>query len=509
MSFIVKKSHNILSSIILPALLLLGVASSCNKKSDDDSETIVVTIATTAVTDFSIKADTRIYANLDSVFFSIDLNKGVIFNADSLPLGTSVRRLIPVITFANTMSAAELVFTDSLGTQKTVDYLESQTDSIDFTNDVLLNVTALDGESKFSYTIKVNVHKSLPDSLVWDKIAVASLPSRNGSPLRQKTVMRDATAYTIVEERDFTFTAAQASDYSDGYTSKKEITLPFSPDLESFTATSENFYMLDSSGVLFTSPDLESWTSTGEQWTSIIGAYEESVLGIRSTDSGLMHCHYPTSDLIADSPVDSQFPLTGRSNLVSVSNKWSPQPTVFFVGGTTADGTVSSHTWGFDGTTWTTIDSQPTPAINGVAIVKYTVFRSTSLLLVEKAYDAWFALGGKLEDGTFNRTLYYSYNNGVTWSAASDLMQLPEYVPTLYAPDAVTLKTKLDDNLSDIWKPSPSKIASRASDYVIDGDIISWDCPYIYIIGGTLPDGTLSDTVWRGVLNRLTFTPLI
>ena len=509
MSFIVKKSHNIFSALILPALLILGVASSCNKKSDDDEDAIVVTVSTVAVSNFSLKADTKVHANLDSVFFSIDLNKAVIFNADSLPKGTSVRRLIPVITFSSTMTEAELVFTDSLGSQKTVDYLETQTDSIDFTNDVLLNVTAADGKSKFTYTIKVNVHKQVPDSLMWDKISMATLPSRNGNPIQQKTVVRDASAFTLIEEKDHSYTLAKASDYSDGFSSKIEIALPFTPFIESFTATSDAFYILDTSGMLYSSSDLTSWSSTGQQWISVIGGYGNNVLGIQSTDSGLIHCHYPASSLISDSPVANDFPIYGRSELVCLSNRWTPQPTAFFVGGKTADGSLSNHTWAFDGSMWANVDDESLPPVEGMAIAKYTVYRSTVYLFVEKAYDAWLAFGGRLEDGSFNRTLYYSFDNGVKWIAAPELMQFPEYIPSLYAPDAVVLKTKLNDNISDIWKPSPAKIASRSSDYVIDGDNISWDCPYIYIIGGTLPDGTLSDSVWRGVLTRLTFTPLI
>lgn len=508
MSTIVKKSHNLLSSLILPALLLLGFASSCNEKSDLDDTIIVVTPSTVAVSDFTLTADSKVMSNLDSVFFSIDLNRGVIFNADSLPKGTSVRKLIPVITFANTMSAAELVFTDSLGSEKTVNYLETKTDSIDFTNDVLLNVTAADGKNKFTYIIKVNVHKEVPDSLVWDKMAMSTLPSRNASPLQQKSVMCDETLFTIIEESDHSFTLAQSENLAEGYSSKQELTLPFAPDIESLAATPDAFYMLDKSGMLYSSANLTDWTSTGEQWIAITGPYAGSVLGVKSTDRGLMHCHYPASELITDTAVDKDFPISGRSSLGTVSNKWSPQPTVFFVGGTTADGRISSHTWAFDGSIWTTIDESALPAMDGVAIVKYIVYRSTQYLFVEHAYEAWFAFGGKFEDGSLNKTLYYSYDNGVTWTQAPELMQLPDYLPALYNADIVTIKTNLNGNLSDIWTKTPSKIASRASDYVIVGDDISWDCPYLYIIGGDFADGSLSDAIWRGVLSRLTFTPL-
>lgn len=511
MSFIVKKSHNIIPSIILPALLLLGFASACNKKSDPDPDIIVVTSATVAVTDFNLKADTKVLANLDSVFFSIDLNKGVIFNADSLPKGTSVRKLIPVITFANSMSAAEIVYTDSTGTQQTVNYLETQTDSIDFTNDVLLNVTALDGENKYTYRIKVNVHRQEPDSLMWDNLSVAMLPARAQAPVAQKTVMKDDVVYTLIEESDNSLTLAKSSDFSSGYSTIEEIALPFHPNIESLTASPSAFYMLDKAGMLYTSSDLTAWTPTGEEWISIIGPYLDSVLGIRNTDNGKMHCHYPASDLIADSPVATDFPVSGYSSLATISNKWSPQPTALFVGGVMQNGDLSSHTWGFDGTAWETIDHNPLPALDGAILVRYVAYRSKGLPFNEVAYDAWYAFGGRLDDGSFNRTLYYSLDNGVNWTAASELMQLPDCFPELADADGLVIDSTLDADLSDIWKAAPSRAPKRwyRPAYEVDGDIISWECPYIYVIGGMLPDGSLSDSIWRGVLTRLAFTPLI
>lgn len=511
MSFIVKKSHIFIPSLLLPALLLLGIASACNKSAENDDLVIAVTPATVAVSKFSLKANSKVLANLDSVFFSIDLNKGVIFNADSLPKGTSVRKLLPVITFANTMTAAELVYTDSLGEQQTVDYLKTQTDSIDFTKEVTLNVTAADGENKYSYIIKVNVHNELPDSLMWDKIAVADLPARLPNPLQQKSVMKDEKVYTIVHERDNSFTLAVTADLADGYTEKETIVFPFFPNILSLTATPEAFFILDTANILYTSSDLMEWTSTGEEWVSIIGPYLNNVLGIKSTDQGFMHAHYPASDLIKDSPMQPDFPVSGRSALVSISNKWAPQPTVFFVGGQSEAGQIINGAWGFDGTTWTTIDNGTLPALDGAILLPYTIYRTTGHTFKELDYSAWFIIGGRLKDGNYNRTLYYSMDNGVSWKPATELMRLPDYIPELYAADGIVIGTEMKADLSNIWQSMPSKSPKRwlAPSYNVEWDEITWDCPYIYLIGGYLPDGVLSSQIWRGVLTRLTFTPLI
>ena len=139
---IVKKTTTRRISYLIPAAILLsGGISSCNKSTTPTDE-VAVTISNVAVKNFNLKADTKVMANLDSVFFSINLESGVIFNADSLPKGTKISRLIPVITFANGLSKAEIVMSGGSEESKTVDYLKNPNDSIDFTRDVKLNVTA-------------------------------------------------------------------------------------------------------------------------------------------------------------------------------------------------------------------------------------------------------------------------------------------------------------------------------------------------------------------------------
>ena len=61
-------------------------------------EVVEETVSSAAVRAFSLAKNDSVMANLDSVFFSIDLIKGVIFNADSLPKGTDVTHLVPVIS---------------------------------------------------------------------------------------------------------------------------------------------------------------------------------------------------------------------------------------------------------------------------------------------------------------------------------------------------------------------------------------------------------------------------
>ena len=80
------KTQKIYFFLCIAALFLSGI--SCN--STDDEEITYTISESVRVTSFSLAANDSVLANLDTVFFTIDLNGGQIFNADSLPVGTDV-----------------------------------------------------------------------------------------------------------------------------------------------------------------------------------------------------------------------------------------------------------------------------------------------------------------------------------------------------------------------------------------------------------------------------------
>ncbi len=507
-----KKTLNRRIPLLIPALMLMvGGISSCNKSTTTVDDEVTVTISNVAVKSFSLKADSKVMANLDSVFFSIDLDNGVIFNADSLPKGTSVEKLIPVITFSSSVSEAEISMTGGSEDEKKVNYLENPSDTIDFSRDVKLNVTSADGTNKYTYRLKVNVHNLDSDSLIWDKLSETRLPSRLDNPVAQKSLERDGIVYTLIEENDGSYTWATSTSMEDAQWDKVQLDLQFMPNIASLVNTPASFWILDDDGNLYESADGNEWSETGEKWITLIGAYNGSVLGVKDAEGTMMHCHYPASVSIEDSEMDPDFPLYNRSEFRTIETKWSGDPTAFFVGGETATGETSNHTWAFDGSNWATIDAQSTPAIEGATLFKYIVYRRTSNNLKQKAYDAWILMGGVLENGDYNRKTYISFDNGVTWNAGSDALSLPDKLPGSVGSNAVVLYSSLDADLADAWKKVATKsLPTRANlSYTIDGYDITWECPYIYMMGGVTTSGELLDSIWRGVLARLTFTPII
>lgn len=460
-----------------------------------------------SVTEFSLKAKTGSKVKLDSVFFSIDLTHGVIFNADSLPVGTDITKLVPVITYVKSASAVTLTQTGGKYTGE-IDYKSNPSDSVDFSGKVVLKITAEDKTTTRSYDIKVNVHKAEPDSLVWDQLAVIPMPSRRENPKQQKTVGYKDTSYTLIQEEDDSYTLAVATDLLAGEWDKLTPAFDFEPAVRTLNATSDMLFLLDTAGTLHTSADGLTWDNTGCVWVNTIGAYGDVMLGIRSEGGQLVHTSWPIDAGYHESPVSSDFPVDEYSNFVQFSNRWTTLPIGFMIGGLTADGSYTDKTWGFDGDHWAVLSEGMTPKVAGATLVPYYVYRKTSSSLVQTEFSVWMMIGGEGSRNASNRTVYVSYDNGVNWYAADAQMQLPKHFPRLRGLDGIVAEWPKQASLKDNWTSTESRALPEMArvKYKVEDYEVYWDCPYIYIFGGI--DGeVLNDEIWRGVLNRLTFVP--
>ena len=496
-------------------LQLLGglflCALSCNSKSDDEETEIVVTPAIVAVKAFSLSKNDSVLANLDSVSFSIDLDTGVIFNADSLPKGTDVSRLIASITFANTMTKAELKFLKDNETDTTVNYLTNPEDSIDFSHPVTLDVTAQDGLNSFTYQIKVNVHTMEPDTLIWDKVASMALPSIYENPVSQKTVKQGDYIVSLIEEYNGKYTLAKSTNLKEGEWTKSEVTFEFIPKIESFTATSGSYMILGEQGTLYESENGTAWEAKDENWYSIIGAYGDSALGIQQIGDEYLHAMYPATSVFISSPIEDGFPVKAASPMGVFSTEWYPDSYALIACGEDGDGNLTNNVWAYDGETWAIINDDSLPALENPMMARYIVYRDTPYIFTKRAFDVWLLFGGTTSYGKMNRKVYMSYNNGVNWQLAPDLMQFPEIIPSLNGADVIVEGYDLSADLSEQWTPAKSTKSTpwTRTSYTIDGYEITWVCPYLYIFGGYTENMSLSTEIWRGVLARLEFTPVI
>lgn len=110
---------------------------------------------------------TYVYTNssMSEYPFTIDQLNGLIYNVDSLPIGTDATKLLVSFdTKNNGVAYIENATGDSLKALLT-------TDSIDFSSPRRLRVYASDVSAYRSYVVTVNVHKETADSFKWTHVA--------------------------------------------------------------------------------------------------------------------------------------------------------------------------------------------------------------------------------------------------------------------------------------------------------------------------------------------------
>lgn len=499
---------------LFAGFVMMSIAVSCVKGTDTDSESYTVS-TNVAITSFSLQEDDDVLENLDSVHFSIDLDKGLIFNADSLPKGTDVSALLVDLEYSSAYSVQwEIKNGTKFKNDTTFDY--SSEDSVDFTGDVKLTIVAADNVTKKTYDVKVNVHKVVSDSMVWDKLARRDLPSLSGTVSEQRSVKYDNKIYCLMVDKGRYVLATGDSPSTRNWT-KSELTFTFNPDVRSLTATGNALYMLDAdNGTLYTSTDFSTWTSCGVTWKAISGAYLNNLLGVSEDGGVLKHTAYPAISGFTEYTIEDGFPIAETSDMYTYTSKWHTQAVSLMIGGKDASGNVTGDAWGFDGTTWGKVSNFGVTPHTGMSLVPYFTFETSSSWKVTE-YSTWVAFNGKLADGTMDNTVYISRDNGVTWNRGDSLIQLPSYIDKVMCSDALlfTEELEVETRSSNAWTympvlaipvwmrvESPSMMTRTAT------AVTKWDCPYIYIIGGHCANGEVSNNIWRGVLNRLTFSPI-
>lgn len=466
------------------------VFAACN---DDEPSTSTSTATYAAgVRSFNFAEDDSVVANLDSVFFTIDQKRCLIYNADSLPYGTDITALVPEISTMTTVSLAELTVSRAGHTDTVYNYLDNSTAAIDFTNPVKLRLVSYDGTSERNYTIQVNVRKQKADTLLWNRAERTPLPSLFEVPNEQHTTANAAAAYCLTRyQQQYCLAVSNLTENPDGGLGQWQsqyVTFGFTPDINSFTATSNALYILDSEGNLYTSADGLQWQSAGEKLHYIYGAYHDEIVASRQeADDSWSVGTFPCGIFQA---LPTGMPYEKTSTSAVYGFEMTPRQQLIVVGGRLLDGSLSQDAWGFDGNAWAKISRRRIPvALHSATLVPYYTI-SVANDWTTTRYATMLLIGGQLADGSLSPTVYISSDFGINWDVASDQMQLPEYVPACYGAQAVVVESTFYAN-SRVSRP-----------------IEQWQCPYIYLFGGLNANAATYNTMWRGVISRLTDKPI-
>lgn len=483
--------------IYLLAVLLVVGTTACNKDKDKDDDSVYVyttSSSSTLVSRFSLQANTDVMTGLDSVFFTIDPERNLIYNADSLPVGTKVDALKVSMAFNSSVGSAIFHIYDQDRDVTDYEYSATSSEEIDFRYGVYLTITSADGLHTKEYTVKVNVHQVEPDSIAWPLSARRDLPGATDNNYELGTASLGNLYVCLLHNSDG---YVLSNSYSPmGPWEQKEMTWGFEPKASSLTATDEKLYVLDVNGNLYVMNDDESWQSTGVQWETILGGYGDRVLGI--TAEPYCYDEYPRRDNFTPKDIASDFPIKGSSQMVLSTANWSVAPQAVIVGGATTSNALTSATWAYDGDTWAKINNSQSklPALYGPTLFKYSTFSINESTLDKTQNETWMVMGGRLADGALNKLTYVSNNRGISWAVAANAYCMPSTIAPFHSAQAHIYTATLNASAS----MSPMLRAAKAGE---------WECPYIFLFGGYDTNDNLYNNIWQGVLLRLTFKPLL
>lgn len=221
---------------------------------------------------YEYSSDATIHAfGLDTVYgkhysFSIDHLERVIFNKDSLPVGADTiidRILIDTMTVAGWITSGE---------QDTVFNMK---DSVDLrpamNNDIGMKfrVHAADMLTIREYTLKVNVHKQDPDSLVWKNMREEGAVFNNTATTgEQRSVLlnNDLLVYTT----NTTVYKTSTTPYQYKWTEASVSNLPLNAKLTSVINFEGKLYMTTGNGDVYASSNGTVWEKVNGLSTNII-----------------------------------------------------------------------------------------------------------------------------------------------------------------------------------------------------------------------------------------------
>ena len=507
---------------IFGVLAFIILLSACGKLEEDG---IYYSKQNTMVCAFSLQQDTSVLSNLDSIFFTIDLDRSVIYNADSLPKGTNISAIAIRATFMNPANVY-VNYEDEYGAVRTFSYLATSQATIDFRKSeegkVNMQVIAADGKTSQTYTLKVNVHKVVADSLYWRKIETSSISSQLNNIASAKCISTNQGYYMFAQEESGDLNVCRTTDFN-AWEQKSGIAMP-EMDWRTLTSDGSVLYVISKDEKLYSCSDLENIEFTEstllQDYTpvSLVGVYENSLLAVVKHEGEFNHAIINlASGVTSLTTMPEEFPIKGFSQPITFTSKWT-QDQLVVACGEKHDGTLTNAVWGFDGRNWAILNnavsggSLITPR-TGVVMFTYYTYEYNSEIDLHSKVLTYFIIGGW--DGTqMTNDLYYTTNLGGKWkkAGATSPMALPAEISPRMGADVFVLDEPVSTQSYKqglIWRDiellntkNITKLMSLKAEEV-------QSAPYVYMVGGSSSlQYNFINEVWKGVIWRLTFPPI-
>ena len=425
----------LINKLLLPmfAAFILG---SCNDDSDNvtsidySADAQIYSFKLTAKPDNAI--DTLNYPVLAKTLFSIDQLNRVIFNRDSLPYQTRLKKYSVAITYSSASpSKVELVYPDTV--------MEwNGTDSVDFATHLypVFKVTAQSGYS-LEYTIDLKIRKVDPDLINWSK-NTTSLPS---TVRDQKTVMTNDGFYTYSIDNDNQLYLRKTDEKVSSYEPKQGINGITASDilLESITYFKGELYALDKFNNAYNSSNGTDWYQKSANVKAILGVLpsssEDKDVLLLLTENAGKYSLAKTMDMITVTPIReltsfelNSFPLSGFSSTVNYDRNNLNKNILAITGGLKSDNNYSNLTW--------LIQTNSNGELRINSNQQHNRFQAKEGIVSFMYNDYLYVL-------TNNK--FYKSNFADSWLLAPDKEQFEESMTSMHG------QSVLIDNKNNIW----------------------------------------------------------
>ena len=411
--------------------LAMFAFSSCLNSDEDE----ITYYDDTAVTAFSLSAANRYIHTTasdgvtDSVYktsltvsgyaFSIDQQQRLIYNTDSLPVGTDVAHVLATISSKNSGSIV-LNLKDKAGQDSLAYY--SSTDSIDFTNPVRVRVYNTQGLAFREYTVQVNVHRQEGDVFKWNSTEASALQTVTGR--RMVANGNDLYLFGLKDGATVGFVYSNQT--------WKQLSRPFGADAYKNVAVQQgSIFVLDGNALLR--------TSDGEQWQTVatlngvkqlLGATPARLYAL--TDAGLSYSSDQGATWTADALDDAtaNLPETDLNFVCSAAVTNDNTYNLLLIGNRNG----KTVTWAKVEENGSGSQSQPWYLFTDDEYNRKTL-PSLSNLQVVNCEGTLLAVGGDL------KTVYSSLDQGLTW-LVDTTYTLPTALVGAAVPAAMTVGQK-------------------------------------------------------------------
>lgn len=442
---------------VIVSLLLMSVAVSSCLDSDDNS--------------YDLSSDATIRAfGLDTITkgvyckFQIDQVRNIVFNIDSLPVG-SEKRLSRILV--DTLQVTGWV------TAGLNDTLFNMNDSVDLSSPIKLKVHAADRISVREYTIQVNVHQQDPDSLVWVNMEkpFADAPVAG----KQKSVILNEDLY-IYTSPTTAYHSSIAQPWTLQWTQVSVSGLPEDAKISSIVNFNDQLYVTAESGKAYSSANGENWQELDMQGlqmvTFIAGIPGDEVTGNKRALAGIFteegknyFCkkNIDETEWSKGQEIPGNFPLEDiYATVQTIATGYKRA----IIAGTTQEATKATIPWFSEdeGLNWVNMqnDVVPCPAMKNPSIMFYG--------------NVFYIFGGEFE-------AIYSSLTGIAWYETEKKFMLP------------TNKIEVPGTGDDESTITYEGIFKGKGDYSLAIDKNN----YIWIVWNE------DCSVWRGRLNKLGF----